>query len=304
MTGTQYHEGERKAQRLAGEADIAEAREGMMQPRIASAAIRWLHAQSLLAVATLDEQLRPWATLLTGAPGFLHADDGGSGLWIDRAISSEVRHHLKANEAIGLLAIDLTTRQRMRVNGKAHIMPSGLYVTVAESFFNCPKYITRRAALPSAETTSIASPNEGTQLLAEHLQLLHETDVLFLATEHPERGLDVSHRGGDAGFVELLPDGRIRIPDYPGNSLFNSLGNLLIDPRIGIAVPNLRTGDVLQITGQAVVTWHDDDPTDSSGGTHRFVTITPEAWHVASGGPIAGSTAEPSPYNPHAHSID
>ena len=297
---SQYHSGEIEAQRLAGEQDIAEDREGMMQPRIASAATRWLTAQSLLAIATLDEQQRPWATLLSGKPGFLHADNGGAGLWIDHAIPASVQGNLKARPAIGLLAIDLSSRQRMRVNGTAHFIPSGLYITVAESFFNCPKYITRRFTLPTAAAEHPNGRSEGSELLAEHLQLLHETDVLFLATTHPERGLDVSHRGGDSGFVQLLPDGRLRIPDYPGNSLFNSLGNLLVDDRIGLAVPNLRTGEILQITGHATVAWHDDDPTRSSGGTHRFVTIAPEYWRIATGGPTASTSAEPSPFNPHS----
>jgi predicted pyridoxine 5'-phosphate oxidase superfamily flavin-nucleotide-binding protein len=295
---SQYHSGEREAQRLAGEQDIADAREGMMQPRIAVPAVRWLSAQTLLAIATRDPEDRPWASVLTGRPGFLHAEDSGAGLWIDQKIPGSICSDLKRNSAIGLLAIDLATRQRMRVNGKAHTLPSGLYVTVQESFFNCPKYITRRLALPSDAAASAGQQN-GADLRAEHLQLLHETDVLFMATAHPERGLDVSHRGGDAGFVQLLPDGTLRIPDYPGNSLFNSLGNLLVDPRVGIAVPNLRTGEVLEITGRATIAWRDADPADSTGGTHRFIDITPEAWRMAPGGPTASHTAEPSPYNPH-----
>jgi uncharacterized protein len=295
---SQYHSGELEAQRLAGEEEIAEAREGMMQPRIASAAIRWLQAQALLAIATRDEEGRPWASLLTATPGFLHANAGGAGLWIDHAISAMNVRHLKTNAAIGLLAIDLSTRQRLRINGAAHIIPSGLYVTVAESFFNCPKYITRRVALPSSASEHPVGRNEGVELLAEHLQLLQETDVLFLATTHPERGLDVSHRGGDPGFVQLLPDGRLRIPDYTGNSLFNSLGNVLIDPRVGLAIPSLRTGDVLQIAGNATVAWHDEDLSGSTGGTHRFLDIMPEMWRIDTGGPTAGIPAELSPFNP------
>jgi predicted pyridoxine 5'-phosphate oxidase superfamily flavin-nucleotide-binding protein len=296
---SQYHSGELEAQRLAGEEQIAEAREGMMQPRIASAATRWLQAQSLLAIATRDEDGRPWASLLAATPGFLHADTGGEGLWVDHAISTQVRDNLKIDTAIGLLAIDLGTRQRMRVNGSAHIIPSGIYVTVTESFFNCPKYITRRTALPTSESEQAKGRDQGNELLADHLQLLHETDVLFFATTHPERGLDVSHRGGDPGFVQLLPDGRIRIPDYTGNSLFNSLGNVLVDPHVGLAIPNLRTGAVLQIAGHATIAWHDEDPTQSTGGTHRFVDITPQGWRIERGGPAAGAAAEPSPFNPH-----
>jgi hypothetical protein len=299
---SQYHSGEREAQCLAGEQDIANARDGMMQPTIPAAAFRWLTAQTLLAAATLDSLERPWATVVTGKPGFLQADSDGTGLWIDRTMPAAVLLDLKQHGSIGLLAIDLASRQRMRVNGVATAMPSGLHVTVAESFFNCPKYITRRIALPSAQSTP-AEHGEGTALRAEHFQLLSETDVLFLATTHPDRGLDVSHRGGDPGFVQLLPDGRLRIPDYVGNSLFNSLGNLLADPHIGLAIPNLRTGSILQITGTATIAWHDEDSTNSTGGTHRFVDIAPTAWRIEDGGPIAGATAETSPFNPHGITV-
>lgn len=249
---SQYHSGERKAQQLAGEQDIADTREGMVKPAIPRQVFDWLAEQTLLAVATLDAAGHLWATVVPGKPAFLQAEANGTELWIDRAMPQPVLNDLKNDSNIGLLAIDLTSRQRMRINGTATALPSGLHVSVQEAFFNCPKYITRRAALPST-THSEPATREGVQLLAEHLQLLSEADLLFLATVHPERGLDVSHRGGDPGFVQLMPDGRIRIPDYPGNSLFNSLGNLLIDSRIALAIPNLHTGTVLEITGTATI---------------------------------------------------
>lgn len=295
---SQYHSGEREAQRLAGEQEIADSREGMVRPAIPRQVFDWLTAQTLLAVATLDAAGRLWATVVPGKPGFLQADANGTHLWVDRTMPTTVLANVKSNGSIGLLAIDLTSRQRMRINGTATALPSGLHISVQEAFFNCPKYITRRTALPSATHIEPAQ-QEGVQLLAEHLQLLSETDLLFLATVHPERGLDVSHRGGDPGFVQLLPDGRIRIPDYPGNSLFNSLGNLLIDSRIALAVPNLRTGTILQITGLATIQWHDRDEEDSTGGTHRFVDIEPVAWHMEDGGPVTQGVSELSPFNPH-----
>ncbi|WP_232296170.1 pyridoxamine 5'-phosphate oxidase family protein [Terriglobus sp. TAA 43] len=272
----------------------------MVRSTIPRQVFAWLREQTFLAIATIDGAGHLWATVVPGKPGFLQPDASGTHLWVERTMPQTVLANLKSGGNIGLLAIDLISRQRMRINGTATALPAGLHVSVQEAFFNCPKYITRRTALPS-ETDGERDEHEGSRLLAEHLQLLSETDVLFLATTHPERGLDVSHRGGDPGFVQLLPDGRIRIPDYTGNSLFNSLGNLLIDPRIGIAIPNLRTGTILQITGTATVAWHDRDEDDSTGGTHRFVDITPVAWHTEEGGPVSRGASELSPFNPHPH---
>lgn len=295
---SQYHSGEREAQRLAGEQDIADAREGMVRPTIPRQVFEWLREQTLLAIATTDSAGHLWATVIPGKPGFLQPDPNGTHLWIERTMPPAVLANLKNSGNIGLLAIDLNSRQRMRINGTATALPAGLHVSVQEAFFNCPKYITRRTALPSA-ITSETGERDGSQLLAKHLRLLSETDVLFLATTHPERGLDVSHRGGDPGFVQLLPDGRIRLPDYTGNSLFNSLGNILIDPRIAIAIPNLRTGTILEITGTATIEWNDHDENDSTGGTHRFVDIVPVAWRTEEGGPVSRGASELSPFNPH-----
>lgn len=272
----------------------------MVRQAIPRQVFEWLKEQTLLAIATMDADGHLWATIVPGKPGFLQPDANGTHLWIERTMPPTVLTNLKSGGNIGLLAIDLTSRQRMRINGTATALPAGLHASVQEAFFNCPKYITRRIALPSA-VDSEKSEHEGSRLLAEHLQLLSETDVLFLATTHPERGLDVSHRGGDPGFVQLLPDGRIRLPDYTGNSLFNSLGNILIDPRIALAIPNLRTGTILQITGTATIAWHDRDDDDSTGGTHRFVDITPFSWRTEEGGPVSRGASELSPFNPHSH---
>lgn len=295
---SQYHSGERKAQQLAGEQDIADAREGMMRSSIPRQVFDWLTKQTFLAIATLDTADHLWATFVPGKPGFLQADANGTHLWVERTMPPTVLSNLKGGGNVGLLAIDLISRQRMRINGIATALPTGLHISVQEAFFNCPKYITRRTTLTSIADNE-STKHEGAYLLAEHLQLLSETDLLFLATTHPERGLDVSHRGGDPGFVQLLPDGRIRIPDYTGNSLFNSLGNLLIDPRIALAIPNLRTGTILQITGTATIQWHDRNEADSTGGTHRFVDIAPIAWRTEEGGPISKGISELSPFNPH-----
>jgi uncharacterized protein len=292
---SRYHEGEVRAQQLAGERDMAAQREGMVEPRIIPQAVRWLGAQTLAVISTVDADADVWATVLTGEAGFLRADADGAALFVGAGVTDAIRDAVRAHRQVGVLAIDLSTRQRMRVNGSAVVEGDGLRVQVAEAFFNCPKYITRRFVQPQSGPLVQSS---GMELCAEHLRLLHETDVLFLATTHPDRGPDASHRGGDPGFVQVLPDGRIRFADYPGNSLFNSLGNLLVDPRVGIAVPNLRSGAVLQVTGTAAVVWNEADDEGLSGGTHRFVDVAPTAWRVVDGGPVAGVNAELSPFNP------
>ncbi|MDR5671235.1 pyridoxamine 5'-phosphate oxidase family protein, partial [Burkholderia cenocepacia] len=68
-----------------------------------------------------------------------------------------------------------------------------------------------------------------------------------------ERQVDVSHRGGKAGFVRIGDDGVLTIPDFAGNLFFATLGNFRVNPRAGIVFADFETGDVLQMTGEAEV---------------------------------------------------
>nr|HRD10520.1 pyridoxamine 5'-phosphate oxidase family protein [Mycobacterium sp.] len=105
------------------------------------------------------------------------------------------------------------------------------------------------------------------------IRLIESADTFFLGTTHPEAGNDASHRGGPAGFVRVT-DERLWWPDYPGNNMFNSFGNLAVDPTAALLFVDFRTGDTLQLSGTATVDWaapaedHDDQ-------TGRRVLFTP-----------------------------
>ena len=63
----------------------------------------------------------------------------------------------------------------------------------------------------------------------DDIELIRSADTLFLGTTHLERGNDASHRGGPADFVYADHE-TVEWPDYPGNNMFNSFGNLAVDP--------------------------------------------------------------------------
>ncbi len=75
--------------------------------------------------------------------------------------------------------------------------------------------------------------------------------MFFIASFHPVGGADASHRGGRPGFVRIENDGRIGFPDYPGNNMFNTLGNLAGHSRVGLLFVDFATGDLLQVAGRA-----------------------------------------------------
>ncbi|NJM92085.1 MAG: FAD-binding oxidoreductase, partial [Rhodospirillaceae bacterium] len=82
-------------------------------------------------------------------------------------------------------------------------------------------------------------------------------DTLFVASyvDDATRGrmVDVSHRGGRPGFVRIGADGVLTIPDFSGNRFFNTLGNLLANPKAGLLFVDFETGDLLQLTGDAEI---------------------------------------------------
>ena len=73
--------------------------------------------------------------------------------------------------------------------------------------------------------------------------------------------------------MEVVDGNTLRIPDYSGNSLFNTLGNLLVDPRYGMLIPNFQSERMLQLTGTAKVMWLSDRKGPRTGHTNRFVEL-------------------------------
>ena len=96
---------------------------------------------------------------------------------------------------------------------------------------------------------------EGAGLDAEAEALIRGADTFFIASGNPDGSLDASHRGGEPGFVSILEDGTLEVPDYPGNHMYNTLGNLEVNPRAGLVFLDFTSGRTLQLTGTAEVVW-------------------------------------------------
>ena len=178
--------------------------------------------------------------------------------------------------------IGLSHRRRLRVNGPIkEVTPTQLTLQVQEAFPNCPQFIRDHTleglqgpAHPAQEAT------HGTQLGSLERTRIEETETLFVATLHPERGVDASHRGGPRGFVEVVNATTLRLPDYPGNGLFNSFGNLAVDPRMGMLIPVFATGELLHLSGRGKVLWEAADPGDLTLGSRRFLAFSLEQWNL------------------------
>ncbi|GAA5515067.1 hypothetical protein Dcar01_03831 [Deinococcus carri] len=294
-----YHEGELAVQARAGVQGMAARVGRSIAPHLTPPLAALLARQDLLVLAAPDLQGRPWATVLSGPPGFVQPLDPQT-----LVLHARLRHddpvgkHLLIGVPIGVLAIDLSTRQRVRVNGTVATTGDGLVLRVEQAYGNCPKYIQKRVG----ETTGSggASPFHVTsgELLPDALALIREADTFFMATVHPAGGTDASHRGGRPGFVRALDSRHLEFPDYAGNAMFNTLGNIEATGRAGLLFLDFTRDRALHLTGTARVVW-DEDRLSAHPGAERLVEVTVD--HVVTRDSATGrvwTLREASPYNP------
>ena len=221
-----------------------------------------------LLLGALDNQGQPWATMLAGPPGFVHTPHARQ---MDIAIAPNAADpalsRLSPGAPVGVLGLEPPTRRRNRMNGVvAQFGDQGLSIAVVQSFGNCPKYIqAREPGLRTAVTPPGPVQALGPALDAQALARVQQADTLFIASASAAQpggaqseGVDVSHRGGEPGFVhaEPTPHGVVlRLPDYPGNQFFNTLGNLALHPLAGLLVVDYEDGGLLHIAARAELLW-------------------------------------------------
>jgi uncharacterized protein len=276
MSETIFHTGERAAQ----------ARAGVASP---NAAIRnWMPDQhraffgllSFLPIATIDNHGAPVATMLTGAPGFIASPDPNTlriAAQVDEADPAAA--FFVPGAPVGVLGIDLATRRRNRANGTLRsIRPEGMAISVAQSFGNCPQYIQTRFWHEGISAPRAVERLTGLDAAAR--ATISGADTFFVASSSgggagAMGGVDISHRGGRPGFVAI--DGEtLTIPDFHGNGYFNTLGNLLLNPRAALLFVDWSTGSMLHLAGRADILW---DETRAFAGAERLWRVSVDsAW--------------------------
>lgn len=211
-----------------------------------------------LFIATADRRGWPIASIVSGAQGFVQSPDPTT-LSVAALPGDDdpVAAGLFDGAPIGLLGLDLTNRRRNRANGVVRtIDPTAFIVDVTQSFGNCAQYIQTRRATPRAAAPAAAEPLASLDPAAR--RLIEGADTFFVASRSREGltsgGLDVSHRGGRPGFVGIHGD-ELCIPDFRGNRFFNTLGNLLGEPRAGLLFVDFASGELLQLQGRVRIEW-------------------------------------------------
>ncbi|KAH7371470.1 hypothetical protein BKA64DRAFT_689894 [Cadophora sp. MPI-SDFR-AT-0126] len=237
----------------------------------------------LLALGTLDDQDRPWTTIWGGDPGFgrpVAKNVVGVKTVVDRRFDPVVETLLGgADEGeivkaegegrmVGGLTIDLESRMRVKLHGhmiagamegngdgEKSVGKMQLVVSINKSVGNCPKYLNSKRIIPFTPEPKLIS--DSPQLPPEALALLDKADMFFMSSSDGSEDVDTNHRGGPAGFVRVISNEEsgavIVYPEYSGNRMYETLGNLKMNPLAGITVPNFDTGDVLYLTGQTEI---------------------------------------------------
>jgi predicted pyridoxine 5'-phosphate oxidase superfamily flavin-nucleotide-binding protein len=243
-----YHAGELAVQRRAGVHDRSFVAEPLMPP----VAREFLAAQPWIGLGAEDAGGRVWATLLYGAPGFITTPAPDT---VHVAAVPAAGDPLAGapDGPVGGLALEPSTRRRMRLNGAAVRTADGTTIHLEQVYSNCPKYIAVRA-VETVLAPSSPARTEGAVLDARAATLLGAADTAFVATRGPD-GLDLSHRGGRPGFLRVLDERTLTWPDYQGNRMFNTLGNIAADGGCGVTVVDPRDGTTLQLSGRAEILW-------------------------------------------------
>jgi hypothetical protein len=283
---TGFHEGEVAIQRRAGVEDFAKRLENMLSPHgLSAGAAQFLSTQRFAAMSGRDREGVLWISPLSGQPGFLR---GAADIVQISVVPREgdPLHGAPIGQQIGLIAIDFATRRRLRVNGfLVAADETGMRIHVDQAYGNCPKYIHRRDVNVPAIANSSDTSRHTTSLSSADQAMIEASDTFFLGTTHPTRGSDASHRGGPAGFVRVDSPGRLWWPDYPGNNMFNSFGNLAIDDEAALLFVDFATGASLQLSGTAAVEWTSPGADGDDGGVGRRVAFSVDSV-VASSPPV------------------
>ncbi|CAD5202879.1 pyridoxamine 5'-phosphate oxidase family protein [Pseudomonas sp. FEN] len=254
-----WHAGERQMQAHVGVAErMAEFGPKVIRDYMPDQHRDFYRQLPFLLFGAVDDEGNPWASLFEGEPGFAFSPEPKL-LHVGSfpQIGDPTYSALRAGAAVGLLGIELHTRRRNRINGRITVLSDRtLDVAVEHAFGNCPQYIQLRqfARGPAPDpATQRVYRSQGLDAVAT--AMIRAADTCFVASYveiEGTRSVDVSHRGGQRGFVRVEGD-CLTIPDFAGNLHFNTLGNLLLNPRAGLLFIDFNSGDLLQLSGRTEI---------------------------------------------------
>jgi uncharacterized protein len=270
-----FHSGELAVQERAGvRAGADEVGEGIVN-FVPGRAAEFLERRQMVLLGTIDSARRPCASVIAGEPGFISvADERTVRIGALPLEGDPARDNLARESHTALLAIDLVSPRRLRANGIGTIRDGAIVIKTEQVYGNCRRYIQERIFMGwrEAKPARIIRASELSQMEREQIA---NADTFFIASDHPEQGADVSHKGGEPGFVRIIDSRHLAYPDFNGNSMFNTLGNLTINPHAALLFIDFESGRTLQLLGIASIDW-DAERARTFTGAERVVDFAIE----------------------------
>ena len=114
-----------------------------------------------------------------------------------------------------------------------------------------------------------------TQFTPDDRAFIESRPLFFLASADAQGRPDCSHKGGDPGFVRVTSDNELAFPSYDGNGMFRSLGNVLVNPAVGLLFIDFESPRRLRVNGVAAVS-EDDELIGVFTGAQLIVRVRAE----------------------------
>ncbi|PGH13323.1 hypothetical protein AJ79_03740 [Helicocarpus griseus UAMH5409] len=326
-----WHHGEQKMHELMRVPE----EENPSVPYLSPGAAYTVQRSPLIALGTIDNQGQPWTTVWGGEAGFaapVSQSIIGIRNFVDKSYDPVVETLFAGKDngqvikeegegrLMSGLSVDLESRKRVKLMGRMvagslaglkaldsdkkgkepkHVGQAQLAVKIDQSLGNCPKYINRKHITPVVPDPKLMSHSP--QLPSGAVDLLGQTDTLFISSYH-EDSMDTNIRGGPRGFVRIVSNDDsgavLAYPEYSGNRLYQTLGNLQATPLAGYAFPDFETGNVLYLTGRAEVLIGKDAASLLPRSNLAIKLTVTRAKYVENGLSFKGEPGDPSPYNP------
>ncbi|NHN32660.1 pyridoxamine 5'-phosphate oxidase family protein [Paenibacillus agricola] len=295
-----YHEGELTVQKLTGEEAIAAQNAKMVSSQFSNGIIHFLKSQQFAVLSSSDREGNVWVTFLTGEPGFAEVLDEQcivirAGLVEGDPLALEPLER----EQIGLLIIDTNRRIRLRINGTASMQNEQLIVTAHQIYGNCPKYIQRRSLRTEKDAFRVLkSEHRSKELRLQQQEWISNADTFYIGSVSKTGEMDVSHRGGNPGFLQVFNAKTLLFPDYFGNSMFNTLGNIYANPSSGLLFIDYDHGHSLHLTGFAEIIWGEEEASAFPGAERLVRFKIEEVVQLDNATEMQWGDTELSPFNP------
>jgi predicted pyridoxine 5'-phosphate oxidase superfamily flavin-nucleotide-binding protein len=302
-----FHEGEREVQSRVGVRDrMAATAPNFLRDFMPEQHREFFRQLPFVVVGSVDARGQPWASVLANPPGFIDSPDPRRLTVRARPLAADpLAQNLAEGASIGLLGIEPHTRRRNRMNGIVEqVTDQGFSVRVRQSFGNCPKYIQARKPEYVSGATKAPAVHRAERLDPRAQQMIRGADTFFIATAHPAahgddapaHGVDVSHRGGKPGFVRVDDERSLTVPDFVGNFLFNTLGNIAVNPQAGLLFIDFESGDLLYLACDAEIIWEGAEIEAFKGAERLLRFHVREVKRVDGSLPLRWGEAQLSPF--------